>query len=123
VDQNGKWNSTIKQWTENKVKGTAADAKEYRIYEAFNDIDVIDKSVTDRPDPSIVIPANVVQTFSVTYKKPFKAQGLTDINYQPLKDYNLTSAWGCFKKDASTGVEGSDPDALYANGVGCKGVW
>lgn len=104
-----------------------------RVYEGFNDIEIIEKTVTDRPNSELVTPQDVVQTFSVTYKKPFKAQGLTDINLQPLKFYNLTSAWGCYKYDAETRKAGNDPNALVSTvgdnpelpfyTVGCRGNW
>lgn len=38
-----------------------------------------------------------------------------------MKFYNLTSAWGCYKKNLD-GSPGVDPDALFIT-VGCKGTW
>ena len=60
----------------------------------------------------------------MTYKKPFKPSGLTDITMKSMNFYNLTSAWGCYKQD-DDGNAGVDPDALYDtdNSVGCKGTW
>jgi len=61
-----------------------------------------------------------VQTFTVTYKKPFKANGLTDINMKPLKYYNLTSAYGCYtnaKKD-NVITQGTKGDMLRSGTEG-----
>jgi len=77
-------------------------ARAYRQHEHNNDITVIESSVSARPDDQTLADIDILQTFSVTYKKPFKANGLTDINMKPLKYYNLTSAYGCYtnaKKD------------------------
>ena len=145
-DQNGRHNSTIKQWTDFKDPqtenvGTEAvpdnKVKNYRSYEAFNDIEIISKVITPRPNKVSVSGSEVLQDFTVTYKKPFKPSGLTDINLKTMKFYNLTSAWGCYKTDAVTNAVGSDPDALYTPavaadaaagtaavpGIGCKGTW
>lgn len=90
-----------------KLKAKDADcnyikARSYRQHEHNNDIEITDSSVSARPDDQLLADADIVQTFTVTYKKPFKANGLTDINMKPLKYYNLTSAYGCYtnsKKD------------------------
>ena len=70
--------------------------KNHRIYEAFNDITILSATVTDRPKQVSEDGFEVKQDFTVTYKKPFKPSGLTDINMKPMKLYNLTSAWGCY---------------------------
>lgn len=145
-DQNGRHNSTIKQWTDFKdpqTENVGTDAvpdnkvKNYRSYEAFNDIEIMSKVITPRPNKVSVSGSEVLQDFTVTYKKPFKPSGLTDINLKTMKFYNLTSAWGCYKTDAVTNAVGADPDALYTPavaadaaagtaavpGIGCKGTW
>lgn len=48
---------------------------------------------------------NIRQTFTARYKKSFKANGKTDVNLDPLLEWNLTSAYGCY-----SGAEGTDPD-------------
>lgn len=56
----------------------------YRTYEGSNDITILEKSVTELPGAVYLKdPANNLQTFSVTYTKPYKANGLTDVNLQP----------------------------------------
>jgi hypothetical protein len=72
------------------------EARSYRQHEHNNDITVTDSSVSPRPDDQTLADIDIVQTFTVSYKKPFKANGLTDINMKPLKFYNLTSAYGCY---------------------------
>jgi hypothetical protein len=44
----------------------------------------------------------------VSYKRPFKASELSDINLEAGEEYNITSAYGCYK--GSTGQY--DPDSL-----------
>jgi hypothetical protein len=45
-DQNGEYNSTIKQWTDNI---SPVSDKTYRVEEKVNDITIIESSVTSRP--------------------------------------------------------------------------
>ena len=51
------------------------------------------------------------------YRRPFKGSGLTDVNLQPLKEYNITSAYGCYLESAdgtpsaNSGALGCFPDA------------
>jgi hypothetical protein len=47
---------------------------------------------------------------------------LTDVNLWPENEYNVTSAYGCYRKTDSA-TEGYDPNALLLNGVGCKASW
>jgi hypothetical protein len=62
-----------------------------------------------------------LQDFVVKYKRPFKASELSDFNLVVKQEYNLTSAYGCYLKTDSD--QGTDPDALFIDGVGCQGKW
>ena len=57
-----------------------------------------------------MIADDVRQTFTVKYRKPFKATNIQDVNIQVLKKYNLTSYYGCYEDGTSSGV---DPSVLY----------
>ena len=105
VDQNGEYNSTIKQWTDNILP---VGDKTYRVTEESNDITVTSSSATPRPQN--VIADDVRQTFTVKYRKPFKATNVQDVNLKVLKKYNLTSYYGCYQDGSSSGV---DPSVLY----------
>ena len=120
--------------------GTDLKTKNYRIYEAFNDIEIVSKSITKRPNKVSATGTEVLQDFSVTYKKPFKPSGLTDISLKSMKFYNLTSAYGCYKftpavaavaadevagtagTDAVPEAFGIDPDALWVPAVAADAV-
>jgi hypothetical protein len=134
VDQNGEYNSTIKQWTDNILP---VDDKTYRVDETNNDITITTTSATPRPQN--VIPDDVRQTFTVKYRKPFKATNVQDVNIQPLKEFNLTSYYGCYQDTTSTDF-GVNPSVLYQQAqvtnpddpegdlipgdfVGCQGRW
>jgi len=81
----------------------------------------------------------VVQTFKVSYKRPFKGSDAKyDIDLKPATKYNITSAFGCYKNTGTTtdGVftvaddgMGFDPDALsfaprgLLSLTGCIGHW
>jgi hypothetical protein len=41
----------------------------------------------------------------------------------PLDEYNITSAYGCYKSSSAELDDGIDPDAAFADGVGCRGKW
>lgn len=45
------------------------------------------------------------------YKRPFLSKSKTDVKLEPLKEWNLTSAYGCYSGDET------DPDQ------GCVGKW
>jgi len=61
----------------------------------------------------------VLQDFTVSYRKPFKGNGVTDATLIPLNEYNLTSYYGCYKNSAPDAEDGVDPDAAYKGSVGC----
>ena len=84
----------------------------YRVAEAKNDITILDKHVSERP--SGVINSDVRQTFTVKYKKPFKGSNMLDVSLQPLKEYNLTSYYGCYQ-DSVNGSYGTNSSAPYKN--------
>lgn len=46
----------------------------------------------------------------MSYKRPFKASELSDINLEAGDEYNITSAYGCYKGSTATGPY--DPDSL-----------
>ena len=46
----------------------------------------------------------------MSYKRPFKASELSDINLEAGNEYNITSAYGCYKGSTPTGQ--FDPDSL-----------
>jgi hypothetical protein len=62
-----------------------------------------------------------VQDFVVKYKRPFKASELMDFSLVAKQEYNLTSAYGCYLKTETN--QGTNPDALFKDGVGCQGKW
>lgn len=46
----------------------------------------------------------------MSYKRPFKASELSDINLEAGDEYNITSSYGCYKGSTATGP--NDPDSL-----------
>ena len=134
VDQNGEYNSTIKQWTDNILP---VGDKTYRVDEASNDITITESSATPRPQN--VVGDDVRQTFTVKYRKPFEATNVQDVSIQVLKQFNLTSYYGCYQ-DTDTAEFGVDPSILYqqeqvtnpddpegdlipGDFIGCQGKW
>jgi hypothetical protein len=106
--------------------------------EATNDITILDFSVTERPDITGTDKDSVTQTFNVTYSRPFKGSDLNDIDLETDTEYNLTSAYGCYRT-SSTAVNNEyttyNPNALSVTtgswdtsddplvSSGCFGVW
>ena len=83
--------------------------------------------------PSSTNPSEVTQTFTATYRRPFKGSDVNyDVDLEPATEFNLTSAFGCYKNTGLTtdGVFtatelGDNPDELSdaATKVGCFGHW
>ena len=66
---------------------------DYRIVDQ-NDVTLLDFTVD--PRPSSDVPDEVKQTFTVRYKKPFKANEPDDVNLEVGPEFNITSAFGCY---------------------------
>lgn len=81
----------------------------------------MDSSASARPSSTVA--SEVVQDFSVKYRRPFKGNGISDATLIPLDEYNLTSYYGCYKNSASDIEDGVDPNATLSGGVGCYGRW
>ena len=93
----------------------------YRYEESQKEIEILESTVSERPADTVAN-GEMLQDFTVKYKRPFKAEELSDVNLIPNEEYNITSAWGCYlKTDADT--EGTNPEALFSDGFGCIGRW
>lgn len=104
-----------------------------------NDITILDFSVTERPAITGTDKDTVRQTFNVTYSRPFKGTDLNDIDLETDTEYNLTSAYGCYKTSTTADSNGEfstyNPNALSETtgswdrpndpraSTGCFGVW
>ena len=120
------------QWTNSK----SADVPSFRQTET-NDVTIISCEASPRPESST--PSEVIQTFKASYKRPFKGSDVNyDIDLEPATEYNITSAFGCYRNTGTTtdGVftvdddgMGFNPDALSddSSGIltasGCFGHW
>lgn len=77
---------------------------------------IIDFSVNERPSQVGADKNSVKQTFNVTYSRPFEGSDLNDIDLETDTEYNLTSAYGCYKTSSIADANGQystyNPDAL-----------
>ena len=101
MDNEGRHNITIKEWTDNydaKVNNLHWRATE------MNDCKIVSGSTEGRQDfgdtkVNNVADKDVKQTFKIVYTKPFKATGVQDIVLEPSTYYNLTSYFGCYRSN------------------------
>ena len=66
----------------------------------------------------------------MTYRRPFIGYGLTDVELIPDLNYNITSYFGCYRKDVSKNEKGgTNPNDYFFpykagdTSWGCKGSW
>ena len=126
----GKYNTTVQEWTDYIIPSPTSKGLTFRSLEN-NDCKLILENCTASPRPvhsdesSVRAAKDILQSFTATYKRPLKGTGISDVTLEPQKTYNLTSAYGCYKK-AADGTDGTDNSVLYKTdlvdtGLGCRG--
>ena len=133
MDYLGRHNVTIKEWTDYIRPKILSDGSKlsFRVAET-QECELITSSVSERPQ-MIQSPLDIKQTFSATFRRSFKGNGLQDVRLYPLHNYNITSYFGCYRRVIVSGekVDGSNPDFFSGTNAfypqigefGCKGTW